>query len=337
MDYFINNVKDLLVRVPIPMSNGSNENPYQNIGEIKNKGFELTANWEKEISDFSLEIGEVFSTISNKVVKLGNGTQTIWAGNPEPDGLAENTTLTQEGGEIASFYLIKTNGIFQSQAEIDNYTFTDRNGNVNKIQPDAVPGDIRFVDANHDGKIDAKDRVYCGSAMPDFSYGLNLGTAWKNFDINAFFQGVVGNKIFNGTAYTIEGLSNFTNMSTTLLNAWTEENHSNVPRITRIDKNQNSRTSSDRFLENGSYFRMKSLQIGYTIPSEALNKIFMTSARVYISANNLFTITRYKGYDPDFYSGDLSSEASALLNRGVDMGNYPLIVPYRISSNILNR
>lgn len=334
MDYFINNVKDLLVRVPIPMSNGSNENPYQNVGEIENKGFELTANWKKELGDFNLEIGGVFSTVSNKVLKLGNGTQTIWAGNPEPDGLAENTTLTQEGGEIASFYLIKTNGIFQSQAEVDNYTFTDKNGNVNKIQPDAVPGDIRFVDANQDGKIDAKDRVYCGSAMPDFSYGLNIGAAWKNFDISAFFQGVVGNKIFNGTAYTIEGLSNFTNMSTTLLDAWTEENHSNVPRVTRIDKNQNSRTSSDRFLENGSYFRMKSLQIGYTIPSEVLSKVFMTSARVYISANNLFTITQYKGYDPDFYSGDLSSEASALLNRGVDMGNYPLSRSFRIGFQV---
>jgi TonB-linked SusC/RagA family outer membrane protein len=323
-DYFENNSKDLLVRVPIPMTNGSNLNPYQNIGEIRNRGFELNANWIKDIGDFQMALSGNLSSVNNKVLRLGSGEQTIWSGAPYH--LAENTTLTQEGGEVAAFHLIQTAGIFQSQEEIDNYTYTDPSGNTSQIQPSAVPGDIRFVDANNDGVIDAEDRVWSGSAMPDFTYGFNVELNWKNFDLSASFYGTEGNKIYNGTAYTIEGMANFTNMSTVLLNAWTEENPSDIPRLTRLDPNRNGRTSSDRFLEDGSYFRLRNLQLGYTVPSDFLEKMKVDRLRIYLAGQNLFTITDYTGYNPDIYSG--------LLNRGVDTGIYPYSKTFRIGLQV---
>lgn len=324
MDYFVNDSEDLLVRVPIPMTNGSNLNPYQNIGKIRNQGLELAANWSKDIGDLRMDLSGTFSHVKNKVLSLGTENQKIWSGAPYH--LAENTTLTQEGGEVGAFHLIQTDGVFQSQAEIDSYTYTDNSGNVNRVQPNAVPGDLKFIDHNMDGTINSDDRVYRGSGMPDFTYGFNVNLAWKNFDLSAFFYGSEGNKIYNGTAYTIEGMANFTNMSTVLLDAWTPENPSNVPRVTRLDPNQNGRTSSDRFLEDGSYFRLKNLQIGYNLPAQFLEDNRIERLRIYVAAQNLFTITDYSGYNPDIYSG--------LLNRGVDTGIYPFTRNFRLGVQI---
>ncbi len=314
VDYFSNKSVDLLVRVPIPSTNGSNSNPYQNIGEILNKGFEISASWNKQFNDFKFGAALSLSAIKNEVVTLGNDEMSIWAGKPYH--LADNTTLTKKNSEVASFYLIKTDGIFNSQAEIDNYTHTDASGVKHLIQPNAVPGDIRFVDANNDGVINADDRVYCGSAMPKLTYGLNLTMEYKNFDLTCFIQGVSGNKIFNGSAYSLEGLPNFTNMSTELINAWTPNNHSDIPRVTRKDANGNGRTQSDRFLQNGSYLRMKNLQIGYTLPQNLQKLIHTQQARIYVATQNLFTITAYTGFNPDIAN-------DGLLNRGVDNGIYP--------------
>ncbi|MCM4167401.1 TonB-dependent receptor P3 [Arenibacter antarcticus] len=316
-DYYESNSNDLLLRVPIPMSNGSAQFPYQNIGKIRNRGFEFAVNWNKEIGDLRMNLSTNLTTVNNKVIKLGTGDQIIMAGSPYH--LAENTTLTKQGGEVGEFFLIKTDGVFQSQEEINNYTHIDESGITSLIQPNAVPGDIRFKDANNDGSITSGDRVYAGSAMPDFTYGFNFQLDWRKFDLYGFFNGSHGNKIFNGTAYAIEGLPNFTNMGTKLLDAWTPDNLSNVPRVSRLDPNGNNRSSSDRFLEDGSYLRLKELQLGYTVST---NKNDDTNTgidhlRIYVSAQNLFTITNYSGYNPDIYS------SSGLLNRGVDTGIYP--------------
>lgn len=197
---------------------------------------------------------------------------------------------------------------------------------LHPLQPDAVPGDIRFRDANKDGAITSEDRVYSGSAMPDLTYGFNFQLNWNNFDLNAFLNGSEGNKIYNGTAYSIEGMSNFTNLSTKLLDAWNENNPSNTPRVTRLDSNRNGRSSSDRFLEDGSYLRLKNLQLGYTIPNDLIEGI--SHLRIYLSAQNLFTITGYSGYNPDIYS------SSGLLDRGVDTGIYPYSKTYRLGLQI---
>lgn len=316
VDYFSNDSKDILVRVPIPSSNGSGANPYQNIGRITNRGIEISSRLHKKYGDLNVDLGLTFTSINNKVKSLGRDNQSIWAGKPYH--LADNTTLTKVGEEIASFYLIKTDGIFKSQQEIDDYVFVDaKTGEKHLIQPGAAAGDVRFKDANGDGIINGEDRVYCGSAMPDFSYGINLGLQYKSFDFACFLQGVYGNKIFNGVAYSLEGLPNFTNMDRKLLGAWSPENStSNIPRVTFSDSNGNGRTQSDRFLQDGSYLRLKSIQLGYTLPKALFKDFILTQGRIYVSGQNLFTITNYGGFDPDI-------ARDGLLERGVDNGVYP--------------
>lgn len=328
-DYYESNSDGLLLRVPIPMSNGSAEYPYQNIGQIENTGFEFAVNWNMDIGALRLNLSANLTTLNNKVLQLGTGDQTISAGSPN-DHLAETTTLTKQGGEVGEFFLIRTDGVFQSQNEVDNYTYTDNSGNTNLIQPNAVPGDIRFKDSNNDGAITSDDRVYAGSAMPDFTYGFNFQLDWHKFDLYGFFNGSQGNKIFNGTAYLLEGMSNFTNMDTKLLDAWTVDNPSNISRLTRLDPNGNGRSSSDRFLEDGSYFRLRELQLGYTILNSAGSgtKSAIDRLRIYVSAQNLFTITDYSGYNPDIYSN------SGLLDRGVDTGIYPYSKTYLLGLQI---
>jgi hypothetical protein len=257
----------------------------------------------------------VFGTLTsvhNKVIELGTGTQQIFGGQPTHHGAS--TTVTEAGGPISAFYLIKAIGIFNSQAEVDAY-----NKGGTPIQPNAAPGDIKFLDANGDGQINDKDRVYCGSPFPKYEYGLGFNASFSNFDLNAFFQGTYGNKIYNGLRQDLESMSLEFNYSTATLNAWTPEHHTSIPRAVTNDPNFNDRTSS-RFLENGSYLRMKTLQLGYTFPSSVLNRIKISSLRAYLSADNLFTITKYTGFNPDI------GRSGSILDRGVDFGHisYPL-------------
>ncbi|HUP11267.1 MAG TPA: hypothetical protein VM187_03630, partial [Niastella sp.] len=199
--------------------------------------------------------------------------------------------------------------------EIDAYI--DKNGK--KIQPNAAPGDIKFFDANNDGIISNSDRVDGGSPFPNFEYGFGIKANAYNFDINIFIQGTSGNKIYNGLRQDMEGMNLEFNYSKATLNAWTPQNHSNIPRAVINDPNFNTQTSS-RFLENGSYLRMRTLQIGYTIPETLIQKIKITSLRAYVSADNLFTITNYSGFNPDI------GRTGSVLDRGVDYGHvaYPI-------------
>lgn len=312
-DYFTKRTTDVLLEVPIPGSAGSSENPTVNAGILQNKGFELGINYASNIGVLSYSVYGTFSSIKNKVIELGTGSQQIFGGQPTHHGAS--TTLTEAGGQVSAFYLIKAEGIFQSQEEVDAYK--DKNGKV--IQPNASAGDIKFYDANGDGSISNADRVNCGSPFPKFEYGLGANLSAFNFDLNIFMQGTSGNKIYNGLRQDLEGMNLEFNYSRATLNAWTPTNHSNIPRAVINDPNFNAQTSS-RFLENGSYFRLKTLQIGYTIPEFLNNKFKITSMRAYISADNLFTITKYSGYNPDI------GRSGSILDRGVDFGHvaYPL-------------
>jgi TonB-linked SusC/RagA family outer membrane protein len=312
-DYFVKRTTDVLLNVPIPGSAGSSTNPVVNAGTLQNKGLELGLNYSDHVGKVNYSVYGTFTAIKNKVIELGTGTQQIFGGQPTHHGA--QTTLTQAGGEVSAFYLIKSLGIFQSQDEINNYK--DKNGNL--IQPNASPGDIKFYDANGDGIISNSDRVNCGSPFPKFEYGLGFNASAYNFDINVFVQGTSGNKIYNGLRQDLEGMNLEFNYSKATLNAWTPQNHSNIPRAVINDPNFNDQSSS-RFLENGSYLRMRTLQVGYTIPTDIVQKIKITSLRAYISADNLFTITKYSGYNPDI------GRSGSILDRGVDFGHveYPL-------------
>ena len=324
LDYFIKETSDVLLNVPIPGSAGSSTNPVVNAGTLRNRGFELGLNYSDHAGSLGYNFFGTFSVIRNKVIRLGTGTQQIFGGQPTHHGAS--TTVTQAGGAVSAFYLVKAAGIFNTQDEVNSYS---KNGAL--VQPNAAPGDIKFQDANGDGQISDADRVYCGSPFPKFEYGFGASANWHNIDINLFFQGTSGNKIYNGLRQDLESMSLEFNYSTTTLDAWTPQKHSSIPRAVINDPNFNDRTSS-RFLESGSYLRMKTVQIGYTFPQNLLKSLHLASVRAYLSADNLFTITKYSGFNPDIgrsitnpASADVS-QSSGILNRGVDFGHiaYPI-------------
>lgn len=313
-DYFIKKNTDILLQVPIPISTGASGNsPFINAGEITNKGFEASLSYANTYNDFQYQILGTFSSVDNEVNQLGTGSQQIFGGQPTHHGAS--ATVTQAGLPVGAFYLIETDGVFNSQDEIEAHS-TDEG----PIQPNSQPGDIKFKDANNDGQIDESDRRYVGSPNPDFSFGLGGNLRWRDFDLNLFFQGTSGNKIYNGLRQDLEGMNLEMNYARTTLHAWTPENTStSIPRAVINDANQNARTS-DRFLEDGSYLRLKTLQIGYNLSDSFLESINVQNARIYASADNVFTLTDYSGYNPDIGRG------GSVLDRGVDFGHiaYPL-------------
>ncbi|MDF7812695.1 TonB-dependent receptor [Hymenobacter sp. YC55] len=324
-DYFIRRNSDILLRVPIPLTTGASANaPYINAGQITNKGVEAALSYNNKVGEFTYQVTGTFTAIDNNVDFLGTGTQQISGGQPTHHG--QSATITKAGGPVGAFYLIKTAGIFNSQEEIDAHSVEGR-----LIQPAAKPGDIRFVDYNGDGTISQDDRQYCGSPNPKFSYGFGSNSSWKNFDFSFFFQGTYGNKIYNGLREDLEGMNLEFNYSPATLNAWTPDNPTDFPRAVINDPNLNSRTSN-RFLESGSYLRLRTLQLGYTLPKGVLSVAKINSCRFYVSFDNLFTITNYSGFSPDLgrYNGtDRDGRQVAgggILDRGVDFPHvaYPL-------------
>jgi TonB-linked SusC/RagA family outer membrane protein len=311
-DYFVKKTTDVLLNVPIPGSAGSVSNPVVNAGTLRNNGVELGLSYGNTAGKLSYNVFGSISAVRNKVIELGTGSQQIFGGQPNHHGAT--STLTEAGGSIGSFYLIQALGIFNSQAEIDAYA---KDGQL--IQPNAAPGDVKFFDKNGDGQINNLDRVNLGSPFPDFEYGLGINASMHNFDLALFFQGSQGNKIYNGLAQDLQSTNLQMNYAKSTLNAWTPSNQSNIPRVTANDPNLNSQTSS-RFLEDGSYFRMKTVQLGYTLKDDFAKKLRISSFRTYVSADNIFTITNYTGFNPDL------GRTGTIFDRGVDYGHvaYPL-------------
>lgn len=304
-DYFIKTTTDLLVRLPVPMTYGVAAAPFQNAGEVRNTGIELALNYQELSGDFTYGLGVNFTSIKNEVLSLGGGEPIEAGANASAN--TGNITRTEVGQPIAYFYGYKTDGLFQTDAEA-----------AASGQAGAKAGDIKFKDLDGDGDIDADDRGKIGSPMPDFMYGINANAGFKGFDLTLFFQGVKGNEIFNVTRYWLEGMADDNNHSTAVLDHWTPTNtDTDVPRAVADDPNNNRRVS-DRFVENGSYFRLKTLQLGYTLPEGLLKSVNISKARVYFTSYNLFTITKYSGYDPELAPSNQSN-----LSRGIDTGNYP--------------
>ena len=275
-----------------------------NQGEIRNSGFELVAAWNDSVNkDFNYHISGNFAYNKNRVASTGivdnQGNAGKWTGGGD-FRLVPWIYQSEVGQPLNSFYVIKTDGIFQSDAEAAAYT---KDGN--RIQPNAVAGDLKFVDFNNDGKIDDKDRQYVGSAMPKYTFALSGGIAWKGFTVDMMFQGVAGNKIaYVGKQMILSDVEGNFNRSAEILNAWSPSNTgSKIPRLSKNDPNGNFSTPSDYYIEDGSYLRLKNLTIGYDL-TKALRQIphfagRNSTCRVYLSGENLFTITNYSGMDPE--------------------------------------
>ncbi len=319
VDLFVRKTNDMILSTPIPMYAGFWK-PNTNAGSVKNSGVELSLNHSNEIGDFTYNIGFNISCIKNEVTSIGGG-DPIEGGNVS---LVGNTTITRVGDEIGVFYGLKTDGIFNTQEELDAWVGEDGS----PIQPNAGLGDVKFIDANHDGKIDEQDRQNLGSAIPTCTYGINASCAYKGFDFNVALQGSCGNEIVNGMYYTLNSsdMSEW-NVSTAMLNRWTPDNPtSNTPRVISSNPNKNGRFS-DRFVEDGSYLRIRNMQLGYTIPKELSTRACMQRLRLYLSCDNLYTWTKYSGYDPEVAgSNDLGA--------GVDIANYPIPRTFTVGVNV---
>ena len=277
-----------------------------NQGEIRNRGIEIQANWNDRVNkDFSYFVSGNFSYLKNWVsdigVKNADGSPGVWTDSDSKYRNIPYTRQTAEGEPLNSYYLIKTDGIFQSDAEAAAYV--DKNGK--RIQPNAVAGDLKFIDYNNDGKIDDKDRQYCGSATPKTTYSFSFGATYKKFSFSAMFQGVGGAQAFYAAKSVIlsDADGNF-NRVKDILNAWSPTNtSSNIPRLSMNDPNSNFSTASDWYLESASYLRLKNLTLSYDL-TDVLQKWSHLRERnsrmsVYFSGENLFTITDYSGMDPE--------------------------------------
>lgn len=319
-DYYVKNTKDILLTVPIPISSGGANDPIRNAGKIRNNGFEFNLGWmDQPNPDISYGINLIGSFNKNKVIAMGSESGSIKGGSTNQN---ITTSETKAGYPIGGYWLISTAGYFNSQEEVDAYAKDGK-----KIQPAAEPGDIKFVDANNDGVINDDDRVFQGSPFPDFTFALNGNMRYKNFDLSIGLQEVLGNKIYNATRQTLEDVTKGSNFLASCLDYWTPENkNASHPRLTWDDPNRNTRAESDRYLENGSYLRLRSVQLGYTFP-QTWFKGAIQHARVYINAENLFTITSYSGYSPDVNADNANY-------RGFDNFIYPTNRTFMLGLNV---
>ncbi|HWJ26460.1 MAG TPA: SusC/RagA family TonB-linked outer membrane protein, partial [Flavisolibacter sp.] len=298
-EYFNRESDDIITAIPIPYSVGSfPQTLTTNAASLKNSGVELTLNYKKTNGAFNYAVSANVYTLMNKVLKLGGSNNPIYGAGSK----------TEVGREVGELFGLQTEGIFQTTDEIAKSPSQSQAGGI-------APGDIKYKDVNGDGVITDADRVYLGSTIPKIYYGLNFDASWKNFDLSFFWQGSAGNKVNNGV-YSALMAGQYGNSHQDELNFWTPSNtNTNVPRPLINDIN-NGRFS-DRFVESGSYVKLQNAQIGYSIPGSVLGKQnVLKSFRVYVSGQNLITITKYRGYDPDFIS-------DGLFNRGFDYGSFP--------------
>lgn len=311
-EYFDKKTENILVYNIIPLTyGGTNDGQWINDGEMKNKGFELDLSYADKQGDFGYNIALNLTAYKNELTKLnsipylGIPSSTLHSVNFD-----QEVSRSAVGQAIGSFYGHVASGIFQSAEEIANYG----------LQPNAQPGDLRFEDVNDDGVIDSNDRTFIGSPHPDVQLGLNLNFTYKNFDLGMFFNGSFGNDLYNLTKYkTLFFNQAAYNKDSAVLNAWSPENtDSSIPRLSLDDPNNNIRPSS-YYVEDGSYFKLQNMQIGYTFEPQYLSG---AKLRVFGQATNLFTLTNYSGMNPQIGLQNYSS-SNRNLDIGVDRGIYP--------------
>lgn len=308
LDYYRKTTSDLLMAATTAIYIG-NKPPTANVGEVINKGFELELNYRQKIGDVNFNVGFNAATLKNEVTKVTD--------NGYIDGYTwpvRNTVITrmETGRPIGYFRGFKTAGVFKSDADVFGYI----NSDGDPVQPDASAGDLKFVDVNGDGQITNDDITEIGKPWADVTLGLNLSASWKGFDLRMLFSASIGNDIFR--SYERQDVIN-NNYTSEWLNRWSETNvNGEYPRVTTLDLNNNSR-ASDFFVEDGSYLRLKNLQLGYTLPPSLVSKAYLQSLRVYVSVDNLLTLTGYTGLDPEIGSGGW------ILDTAIDKGFYPQV------------
>ncbi len=352
-DYYHETSEDMLIYITLPESNGTSVFPARNAGTVRNTGVELSLNYRNQIHDFKYSITGNLTTIHNEVIDLNPSIPGTLNDIPLTGGASElgNSTLTAVGQPIGSFYGFVTDGVYKSEDEIDPI-----------FAPVAVVGDIKYKDlagpvtaenptGGPDGRLTDADKTFIGSPIPTLTYGLNLTAEYKGFDLSLTFQGVHGNSIYRETKCWTEGMYSNFNASTDVNNRfratdfsitttdpngdpvvanYTANTNTDMPWAVRGDPNNNALRFSDRFIEDGSYLRLKDITLGYSLPSDLIRKIKASRIRIYLVGANVLTFTKYSGYDPEIGVTNLQDEElrnSNLnpqnLSRGIDNGYYP--------------
>lgn len=313
LDYYQRNASDLLVTVPLPDIYGAASAPALNVGEIKNSGIDLQLDYRTKItSDLSFDATLAFTTYKNEIVKFTDDIDFFFASYG--DTRIGNFNRNEVGRSISEFYGYEVIGLFQSQAEVD----------AAPTQDGAEPGFFRYADKDGDGVITPDDRDFIGNPNPDFTYGLNLGLNYKGFDLSAFFFGSQGNEIFNYNKWWLDFWPSFQGQKSTdlLNNSWTPDNPgATTPKASNKSNFSTNTQSTSYYVEDGSFFRLRNLQVGYSLPQSVVQSIGLNRVRLYVQGVNLFTITNYSGLDPDVNSGGDTAF-------GVDLGNNPLVKQY---------
>ena len=320
LDYYRKVTDNMLVKEPIPPSSGYASPAWVNNGEILNEGIEAELTWQDQIGDLRFELTGNVGYLHNEVLSLSG---------PIVGGRIDNgvyATRTEVGFPIGSFFLYEMDGIFQNSLDVITSAFQGVN-----IQP----GDVRYVDQNSDGVINELDRVHAGSAIPKLSTGMQLALNYNNFDASVFFQGATGHSIYYQVATDIEGFYRPFNITTRYYDEhWTGEGTSNTqPRASWSGKANNTRPST-RFLEDGSFIRLKNLQVGYRLPENLSSKMRMKSMRIFFIAHNLMTFTKYPGLDPEMTTSD-NSAGEGDIAAGIDWGTYPLARSFNLGVQIV--
>ncbi len=304
LDFFHRLTDDILVELSTPghLGNGQGERIRYNAASVLNRGIEFNLSWKDRIGDLGYNFNVLGNTVYNEVKGIGgnSGIDSVLVGGYLANG--QSVTLSEVGRPIGAFYGYVTDGIFQNQGELDSYPHLSQAG----------VGDLRFKDINGDGKIDGNDRAYIGSPIPDFVYGFSVDLDYKSWDFSIGFQGQMGNQIFNGKNVVRPDPYNFEQH---VWNRWTGDGTSNTE--ARASYGGYNYLPSDRFIQDGSYLRLRSLVLGYSLPEKLISKLRMNQARFYIKATNLFTFTKYTGYTPEIGS-------SNVLSSGIDTGIYPI-------------
>lgn len=317
LEYYNKVTSGILQNPRIPGYVGAIGNPAANVGDMKNSGFDIEVGYDKKIGDLTIGVNGNVSYLKNEVTYLGDDVEYL-DGGVGFQASSSPITRTAVGYAFNSFYGYDMLGIFQTSEEVQAHTSTD--GSV--IQPNAQPGDVIWADLNDDGQITDEDRMFIGSPIPDWSFGLSLRANYKEWDFMMMVQGVAGNQIFQGLRRLDIANSNYQKDA---LGRWTGAGSTNsYPRLSDNDPNQNFSRPSELYLEDGDYIRVKNIQLGYTLPLSIVSNIGMKKARVYVMAENLFTFTKYTGYDPEIGGGVMS----------IDRGIYPQARSYMVGVNV---
>jgi TonB-linked SusC/RagA family outer membrane protein len=316
-DLYNKTTKGMLMENEVPGFLGVSANPSANIGDMENKGFEVSLTYKKKIGQVNYSLNGNYSFNENKITYLGNNKQFL-NGGQSVQSSTYPITRVEVGLPFGAFYGFETAGVFQNMDEVNAYT----NASGGLIQPLAVPGDFRWKDVNGDGKITGDDRTYLGTPIPKHIFGITLNADYKGFDIMVMGQGAAGNKIYQGLRRLDIGSANY---QTSALTRWNGEGTSNdYPRLTTNDTNLNFSNPSDFYLEKGDYVRLKIAQIGYSLPSSLINKIKLQKVRLFVTGENLLTFTKYSGYDPEIGGG----------STGIDRGYYPQARTFMFGANL---